>query len=224
MRDDVLVVEDDDPTRRLLVEALRDELIEAREVADVAAARAAIAAAAPSLAVVDVGLPDGSGLDLLRELKSREIPVIVLSGRGGELDRVVGLELGAHDYVVKPFYLRELVARIRGVLRRTDPAPARTISFADISIDVAAREVRRAGTLLDLTPREFDLLVYLAQAPRTVFSRAHLLRDVWGSSSDWQTPRTVNEHIRRLRLKLEHNPSAPRHLISVTGVGYRFDP
>lgn len=224
MRDHVLVVEDDDTTRRLLIDGLRDEHIEARYARDVATARAAVTSNRPSLAVVDIGLPDGSGLDLLRELKSDGIPVIVLSGRGGEVDRVVGLELGADDYVVKPFYLRELVARIRAVLQRARTSPTRSLQFGDASIDVAAREVTRAGVLVDLTPREFDLLVHLVRSPRTVFSREQLLRDVWGSSSEWQTARTINEHIRRLRQKLEEDPSVPRKLVSVTGVGYRFDP
>ena len=220
----VLVVEDDDATRRLLVEGLRKERIEARAVADVAAARAAVAADRPSLALVDIGLPDGSGLDLLRGLTADGVPVIVLSGRGGEVDRVLGLELGAEDYVVKPFYLRELIVRIRRVLDREGTRPTAVAGFGDVSIDVAAREVFRAGSRVELTPREFDLLVKLVQSPRTVLSRAQLLRDVWASSSEWQNPRTVNEHIRRLRLKLEEDPSNPRHLISVSGVGYRFDP
>jgi DNA-binding response OmpR family regulator len=149
--------------------------------------------------------------------------VIVLSGRAAESDRVLAFELGADDYVVKPFLARELPARIRSVVRRSGSAtPA--WRFGPLEIRVPEREVLLAGVLIDTTPREFDLLAKLASTPRRVFSKAELLSAVWGSSDDWQDPATVTEHIRRLRRKLEADPDRPRWLHTVRGAGYRFEP
>jgi DNA-binding response OmpR family regulator len=148
-----------------------------------------------------------------------------VTARGEEPDRVLGLELGADDYVVKPFSPRELVARVRSVLRRSRPAPpVARIAHGDFVIDGASREVTIAGELVPLTAREFDLLAFLAAAPRQVFSRADLLEHVWDSSSEYQDPSTVTVHIRRLRAKIEADPEQPRRLVNVGGVGYRFDP
>jgi DNA-binding response OmpR family regulator len=169
-----------------------------------------------------------NGLDILRRIRaSGDMPVIMLTARSEESDRVAGLELGADDYVVKPFSPRELAARVNGVLRRAAPKPATVadvIEFDGLIIDNRSREVRCAGELVELTPKEFDVLAHLAGAPRQVFSRADLLRDVWQSSPDWQDPATVTVHVRRIRNKIEADPENPRWITTVWGVGYRFEP
>jgi DNA-binding response OmpR family regulator len=151
--------------------------------------------------------------------------VILLTARTEESDRVVGLELGADDYVVKPFSPRELVARVRSVLRRSVPsaAPQRLV-FGELIIDTATREVSVNGHVVDTTAREFDLLAFLASSPRQVFSRGQLLQHVWKSSSEYQDPSTVTVHVRRLRTKIESDSEHPRHITTVWGVGYRFEP
>jgi DNA-binding response OmpR family regulator len=167
------------------------------------------------------------GLSVLAQMRKNRahLPVIVVTARGEEPDRVLGLELGADDYVVKPFSPRELVARVGSVLRRAHPAPlSARLTYGSLVIDGPSREVTVNGQLVALTAREFDLLAFLAAAPRQVFSRADLLRQVWDSSPDYQDPSTVTVHIRRIRHKIESNPEEPRHLINVWGVGYRFDP
>ena len=146
-----------------------------------------------------------------------------LAERGGEAERVGGLELGADDYVTKPFSPRELVARVRTVLRRA-PTTSEVVEVAGLSVDPVARTVHRDGEAIDLTRREFDLLHHFANHPGEVFSRADLLKAVWESSPEWQDPSTVTVHIRRLRAKVEAVPSEPRHLVTQWGVGYRFDP
>jgi DNA-binding response OmpR family regulator len=155
-----------------------------------------------------------------------ELPVIVLTGRRLEQDRVAGLERGADDYVLKPFSARELVARIRTVLRRSDHGVEATdvdvLTHDGLVIDRTAREVTIDGRKVELTKREFDLLAFLAAHPRRVFSRQELLSEVWGSSEDWQVPATVTEHVRRVRLKLETDPTNPKWIHNVRGVGYRF--
>jgi DNA-binding response OmpR family regulator len=178
----------------------------------------------PDLVVLDVMLPRRSGLDVLHDLPART-PVILLTARTDEADRVHGLDLGADDYVLKPFSPRELVARVRSVLRRTaasvEPAD---LAFDGLHIDQAAREVRVGDELITLTAKEFDLLTYLATKPREVFSRAQLLKAVWDSSPDYQDPATVTVHIRRIRNKIEADPVQPRWIATVWGVGYRFEP
>ena len=178
------------------------------------------------LVVLDLMLPSVDGLSVLRELRSRtDVPVIVLTARGDEGDRVLGLELGADDYVVKPFSPRELTARVRSVLRRAAAAPpAARLRFEGLEIDHGSREVRVDGHSVQLTRREFELLAFLAGAPRQVFSRAQLLAQVWDSSPEWQDPATVTVHIGHLRQKIERDPSQPRWLVTVRGVGYRFEP
>jgi DNA-binding response OmpR family regulator len=178
------------------------------------------------LVVLDLMLPSVDGLSVLRELRrSSTTPVILLTAKGDEGDRVSGLELGADDYVVKPFSPRELVARVSSVLRRiAAPVPPDTLRFGDLEIDEVTREVRMAGTAVVLTRREFDLLAFLARAPRQVFTRAQLLDHVWDSSPEWQDPATVTVHMGHLRQKLEPDPGRPRRLVTVRGVGYRFEP
>jgi DNA-binding response OmpR family regulator len=176
--------------------------------------------------VLDVMLPEVDGLAVLRHVRTTsDVPVILLTARTDEVDRIVGLELGADDYVVKPFSPRELAIRVRNVLRRTVPdASSPAIELEGLSIDLVAREVRVLGELVSLTPKEFDLLVVLARSPRRVFSRAQLLDEVWGSSPAYQDPATVTVHVRRVRQKIEANPEQPRWIVTVWGVGYRFEP
>jgi DNA-binding response OmpR family regulator len=177
------------------------------------------------LIVLDLGLPDGSGLDLLRTLRSTsDVPIIIVTGRSEETDRVVGLELGADDYLVKPFSQRELAARIRAVLRRARPErPPSTIRLGSLLVDTAARQISAATTPIALTPLEYTLLAFLAAAPGQTFSPQQLLEHVWNSSGQWQTPSTVAEHIYRVRRKLiAHDVIAPR-ITTVRGFGYRLD-
>ncbi|MDH6521182.1 DNA-binding response OmpR family regulator [Streptomyces sp. SAI-208] len=176
------------------------------------------------LAILDLGLPDGSGLELLRALRSTSrLPVIVVSGRGAEADRVAGLEIGADDYLVKPFSQRELVARIHAVLRRSQPPePPSVIQAGSLLVDTAARQVSVDGVPLTLRPKEFALLEMLAAAPGRVFSAAQLLERIWGAS--WQQPATVIEHVYRLRGKLAELPAPAPRITTVRGYGYRLDP
>jgi DNA-binding response OmpR family regulator len=180
----------------------------------------------PDLVLLDVMLAGEDGLELLMELRrTHDVPVILLTGRGDEVDRVLGLRMGADDYVVKPFSTAELSARITSVLRRTGTKSDRTSrSFGPLTIDSNAREVRVDAKLVDTTAKEFDLLAFLSSSPRQVFTREQILERVWDSSAKWQDPATVTEHIRRLRLKIEADPEHPRYIKTVRGVGYRFEP
>jgi DNA-binding response OmpR family regulator len=222
----VLVVDDDDAVRLLVRRALEREGLRVEEAPDAARALQAFETTPWDLVVLDVSLPDLSGLDLLRQLRVvGDVPVIMLSGRGDEADRVAGLESGADDYVVKPFYPRELAARVRSLLRRSG---ARTrpsvLTFDELTIDTASRQALLHGTPVELTAREFDLLEFLASAPRQAFSRAQLLQRVWGSSSAWQQESTVTEHVRRIRRKLGVEADQSRWIATVRGFGYRFEP
>ncbi len=220
----VLVVDDEPIVREVVVSYLEREGYRTLEAADGERARRLVEEASPSLVVLDVMLPRIDGLELCRWIRSRsDLPVILLTARGEEADRIVGLELGADDYVTKPFSPRELAARVRTVLRRTTaPGPVEErISFGDVVVDAAGREVTKRGEVLALTAREFELLWFLASHPRRVFSRDQLMARVWGYSSAVDTG-TVTVHIRRLREKIEDDPSHPRHLETVWGVGYRF--
>lgn len=228
----LLVVDDMADTRRLVVSALSRQGFVVEEADSGPAALAMVAENRPDLVLLDINMPGMSGLEVMTQLRHvHALPVILLTGRDEENDRVLGLELGAEDYVVKPFYLRELVARTRSVLRRAQasapaaPAPAPTrLEFGPLTIGLAEREVLVDGSVVETTPKEFDLLVFLASSPRTVFTRKDLLDQVWGSSTEWQDPATVTEHVRRLRKKLEADPENPVWLQTVRGVGYRFDP
>lgn len=222
----VVLVVDDDPTFLHLVTGLLErEGHEVMTVADAESALSAIDRRPPDLIVLDIEMPGMSGLELLSRLPPRvRAPVIVVSGREAESERVLALDLGADDYVVKPFLLREFAARVRAGLRRARLARSTTLSFPDVEIRLAAREVRVAGKPVALTPREFDVLAYLAARPGEVVSRQQLLEDVWQSSEEWQDPATVTEHIRRIRQKIEPDRSKPRRIRGVRNVGYSFDP
>ncbi len=221
----VLVVEDDDAARRLAVTALAQEHHDVLEAPDAAAATTALANESVDLVVLDLGLPDRPGLDLLTDLQRDNVGVVILTGRGDVEDRIVGLRLGADDYLVKPFAPGELNARVEAVLRRRWPEDQRRLlSFERLVIDLSAREVEVDGQQVDLTPIEFDLLAHLAEHPRRAFTRERLLEDVWKSSSEWQVTTTVTEHIRKLRAKLASVAGDRRWITTVRGVGYRFDP
>ncbi len=224
----VLVVDDEPTVREVVASYLRRDGHIVSEAADGPTALALLESESPDLVVLDMMLPGINGLDILRRIRQMgDMPVIMLTARAEESDRVAGLELGADDYVVKPFSPRELAARVNGVLRRAAPRPAPLsdlIEFDGLSIDTRSREVRRAGELVELTPKEFDVLAHLAASPRRVFSRADLLRDVWQSSPDWQDSATVTVHVRRIRNKIETDPENPRWITTIWGVGYRFEP
>jgi DNA-binding response OmpR family regulator len=226
-RGHILVVDDEPIMREVITGYLERDGYRVTSVSDGAAALRWLDVGRPDLVVLDLMLPNVDGLSVLSHLRkaSDGVPVVVVTARGEEPDRVLGLELGADDYVVKPFSPRELVARVTSVLRRTRPAstPPRVV-HGGLIIDGPSREVTIDGRLVPLTAREFDLLAFLAAAPRQVFSRADLLTHVWDSSPDYQDPSTVTVHIRRLRHKIEADPDQPRHLVNVWGVGYRFDP
>ena len=148
----------------------------------------------------------------------------MLTARDDEIDRILGLELGADDYVVKPFSPRELAARVRAVLRRSGAGPKRRAAFGELEIDFHAREVHLRGDIVELTAREFDLLAFLARSPRRVFSHEELLAEVWHSTREWQDPSTVTEHVRRIRTKIEEDREHPRWIRTVRAAGYVFDP
>ena len=221
----ILVVDDEDDIRALLSRYLETEGYEVAEAADAQGTFQAMAAHPPDLVLLDVMLSPDDGLEVLSRIrKDSEVAVILLTGRGAEADRVVGLKLGADDYVVKPFSPAEVEARISSVLRRVKPALASSLDFDGLTIDLASREVRVAGEPVILTAKEFDLLHFLATSPKQVFSREQLLDQVWNSSSEWQSSGTVTEHIRRLRNRIEVDPDHPRWITTVWGVGYRFNP
>jgi DNA-binding response OmpR family regulator len=222
----ILVVDDEPTIREIVVGYLERDGFKTLEAADGNRARELLESDPPDLVVLDLMLPGTDGLELCRWIRSRSrLPVIMLTARGEESDRIVGLELGADDYVTKPFSPRELAARVRTVLRRAEPeiVPEEQLSFDGLAIDSSTREVTRDGEHLRLTAREFDLLWFLASHPRRVFSREQLMRRVWGYSAALDTG-TVTVHMRRLREKIEADPSHPRHLETVWGVGYRFAP
>ena len=224
----MLVVDDEPTVREVVVGYLRRDGHEVREAEDGTSALRLLDSEEFDLVVLDMMLPGVNGLDILRRVRAAgDMPVIMLTARAEESDRVAGLELGADDYVVKPFSPRELAARVNGVLRRAAPkAPATSdrLEFDGLVIDHRSREVVLDGELVELTPKEFDVLAHLAGAPRQVFSRADLLRDVWQSSPEWQDSATVTVHVRRIRNKIEADPENPRWITTVWGVGYRFEP
>lgn len=221
----VLVVDDDENVRRVVRRGLEREGFEVVEAADGPQALAA-ASRGTDLAVLDVNMPGMSGLDVLAELRRRDprLHVIMLTGAAGEADRVRGLVSGADDYMVKPFSTRELAARAIAVRRRAETAASQVLDFGALSVDLAARQVTSRGRTIDLTRREFDLLSHLATNPSRAFSRTDLLEQAWESSPDWQNERTITEHVRRLRNKIEIDPARPQRIVTVRGVGYRFEP
>ncbi len=223
----ILIVEDDAPSRevvRLACSAQNHTLLEAANGVDgLAAAREQN----PDLIILDINLPGMSGLDVCRRLRAdgSRVPIIMLTAKADTIDVVVGLELGADDYVTKPFSPRELAARVRTVLRRSERGAERTatLSFGDVTLEEGSREVRKSGELVSLTAREFDLLWFLASHQRQVFSRDQLMDRVWGYETAIDTG-TVTVHMRRLREKIEDDPAQPAHLQTVWGVGYRLNP
>ena len=223
----VLVVDDEPMVREVLARYLAKEGFDVDTAPDGIEALEAVSARAPDLVLLDLMLPRLDGLEVFRRIRESgdRTPVIMLTAKGEETDRVVGLELGADDYVVKPFSPREVVARVRAVLRRAGGRPAAEgpLTYGDLEIDPGRREVRLAGEPVKLTRKEFDLLHYLASQPQVTFTRTQLLEDVWDFAWDGDT-QTVTVHVRRLREKIEDNPSEPRRLITVWGVGYRFEP
>jgi DNA-binding response OmpR family regulator len=225
----VLIVDDEPLVREILSRYLTREGFAVAIASDGREALERWRAEHPDLVLLDLMLPEVNGLEVFRRAReTNDTPVIMLTAKGEEADRLVGLEIGADDYIVKPFSPREVVARVRAVLRRTDRSGEdRTaqpvLRHGDLHVDARRREVRLADRPVSLTRREFELLLLLASNPGTAFTRAELLERVWdfawaGDSS------TVTVHVRRLREKLEADPSSPRHLVTVWGVGYRFDP
>jgi len=223
--DRILVVDDDEAVRAVLTRFLRIEGYQIDVASDGLDVMAILDTWSPDLMVLDLTLPSVDGLDILAATRrEHDLPVILLTARGDEADRLIGLRMGADDYVVKPFSLTEIAARISSILRRTKAAGEPALNFDGLSIDVAGREVRVGGEVVSLTTKELDLLVCLASSPRKVFSRQQLLENVWKSSSAWQDPDTVTEHVRRLRKHIEEDPAHPRWITTARGVGYRFEP
>jgi len=222
----ILVVDDEPMVREVLVGYLKRDGYSVDEAANGQQALDLAAANKPDLILLDVMLPEVDGFAVLTRIRQTStVPVILLTARSDEPDRIVGLELGADDYVVKPFSPREVMARVRSVMRRTHafPMPER-LEFEGLTVDGASREVERNGELIELTPKEFDLLAYLAASPRIAMSRAELLERVWDSSAEYQDPSTVTVHVARVRQKIEDDPESPRWITTVRGVGYRFEP
>ena len=222
----VLVAEDDPASRTATRLFLQRVGYHVGEAADGPATLREASLGAYDLVVLDLGLPGLDGEEVLSRLRrDSALPVIVLTGRAEETERVRVLDLGADDYVVKPCSLPELEARIRAVLRRGQPPHTSSrIEHDGLVIDRAAHRVEVEARVVELTPKEFDLLAFLAAAPDQVFTREELLEHVWGSTQEWQDPATVTEHIRRVRLKLEPEAASPRWLHTVRGIGYRFSP
>jgi DNA-binding response OmpR family regulator len=219
----VLVVDDEPMVRDVLTRYLVHEGFEVDAAADGHEALRAIEGRPPSVIVLDLMLPKMSGLELLRLLRlESSVPVIILSAKVSERDRIAGLELGADDYVVKPYSPGEVVARVRAVLRRAGPDGSERLEFGDLAIDPVRREVTRAGEVVHTTRKEFELLHLLASHPGRVFTRGELVETVWGYVWSGDTE-TVTVHVRRLRAKIEEEPSSPRRLVTVHGVGYRFE-
>jgi DNA-binding response OmpR family regulator len=228
-----LVVDDDDQLAALLRLVLEGEGYQVERVSGAAEAIEQVHGGTTDLVVLDISLGADDGrlvLSRIRELG--DLPVILISGQGDTADRVLGLRLGADDYLAKPFSPVELVARVESVLRRSQRTAATAPSassaangrVAGLRLDPRTREVIVDGVPVDLTAKEFDLLAFLAASPRQVFSRGQLLEHVWSSRSEWQDEATVTEHVRRVRRKLEPDPDNPRWITTVRGVGYRFEP
>jgi DNA-binding response OmpR family regulator len=223
----VLIVEDDPNVAEVVARYLEREGYDVETVADGAEGLRRALSDPPDLVVLDLMLPSIGGLEVCRRLRAAApVPVIMLTARGEEADRIAGLELGADDYVAKPFSPRELTARVKAVLRRAvvplASEPPGVLEAGELTVDVVAHEARIGGELVALTAKEFDLLVHLMRNPRRAFRREELLEDVWGFS--YGDTSTVTVHVRRLREKIEADPSKPRYVTTVWGVGYRFEP
>ncbi len=224
MKGRVLVVDDDPALAEMLGIVLRGEGFDPSFVADGARAMTIFRELRPDLVLLDLMLPGMSGIDVCKAIRAESgVPIIMLTAKTDTVDVVLGLESGADDYVVKPFKPKELVARLRARLRRTDEPPAETLTIGDVVIDVPGHSVARNGTSIPLTPLEFDLLVALARKPRQVFTREVLLEQVWGYRHAADT-RLVNVHVQRLRSKVERDPEHPEIVLTVRGVGYKAGP
>ncbi|MFT3900770.1 MAG: MtrAB system response regulator MtrA [Gordonia sp. (in: high G+C Gram-positive bacteria)] len=224
MKPRVLVVDDDAALAEMLTIVLRGEGFEPFHVADGAQALTAVRETRPDLVLLDLMLPGMNGIDVCRAVRQESgVPIVMLTAKTDTVDVVLGLESGADDYMVKPFKPKELVARIRARLRRTDDEPAEMLSIGPVEIDVPAHKVTRDGEPISLTPLEFDLLVALARKPRQVFTRDVLLEQVWGYRHPADT-RLVNVHVQRLRAKVETDPENPEIVLTVRGVGYKAGP
>ncbi|MEP7004306.1 MAG: response regulator transcription factor [Chloroflexota bacterium] len=220
----ILVVDDEPKIVQLAREYLEHAGFRVASASDGREALASFRAAAPDLIVLDLGLPLVDGLDVARGIrKTSNVPIVMLTGRGDESDRVSGLELGADDYVTKPFSPKELVARVRAVLRRSEvaAAPVDIIHVGDVTLDLPRMSVRVKDRAVELTPTEFQLLTALARAPGRVFTRAQLLDAVHGVAFE-SYERAIDAHVKNIRRKLEPDPREPRYLLTVHGVGYRF--
>ncbi len=223
----ILLIEDD----RAILDGLRTALsaegyvVECARDGSTGLARAR--AGAPALLILDVMLPGMSGFEVAKKLRDEGFatPILILTARGEEDDRVLGLELGADDYVTKPFSLRELLARVRSMLRRTRPAPAKRsqlFEFGDVSVDFKRQAVKKAGRPVELSAREYRILAYFIDHAGEMLSREQLLREIWGYDA-FPTTRTVDNHILRLRKKIEDEPESPRHILTQRGAGYVFE-
>jgi len=224
----VLVIEDDPNVAEVVTRYLEREGYDVETVPDGAEGLHRALANPPDLVVLDLMLPSLNGLEVCRRLRAAiPVPVIMLTARGEEADRIAGLELGADDYMSKPFSPRELTARVKAVLRRAtsplSPSDQPTVlRTGDLEVDLVSHEARRDGEVVALTAKEFDLLAHFMRNPRRAFRREQLLEEVWGFS--YGDTSTVTVHVRRLREKIEDDPSAPAHVTTVWGVGYRFEP
>ena len=224
----ILVIEDEPSIAEVVSLYLRRAGFQVQAASEGQIALDALEQHIPDLVILDLMLPGVDGYSLTRWLRNRsDVPIIILTSRRAEMDRIAGLEMGADDYVVKPFSPQELVSRVRAVLRRggmdRSEEGDRQLEFGDMSIQPLAREVRVREKSIDLTAKEFDLLMLFANHPRQVFSRDQLLERVWGGS-DYIDPGTVTVHIRRVREKIEADPAKPQRLLTVWGVGYKFEP
>ena len=221
----ILVVEDEMNIARLVRDYLEHAGFEVIVTGDGDSALASARGSKPDLMVLDLGLPGRDGLDVAREIRrTSNVPIVMLTARGDEADRVAGLELGADDYVVKPFSPRELVARVRALLRRSDAATdtgPEVLRVADVEVDVPRMRVSVGGRPVDVTPTEFELLATLARQPGRVFTRGQLLDAIHGVSIE-SYERAIDAHVKNLRRKIEPGPGRPRYLLTVRGVGYRF--
>jgi len=224
MKPRILVVDDDAALAEMLTIVLHGEGMDAAVVGDGSRALAAFRDFKPDVILLDLMLPGINGIDVCRAIRAESgVPIVMLTAKTDTVDVVLGLESGADDYVMKPFKPKELIARLRARLRRTDDMPAEMLQIAEVSIDVPAHQVLRAGAPILLTPLEFDLLVALARKPRQVFTRDVLLEQVWGYRHAADT-RLVNVHVQRLRAKIELDPEHPEVVLTVRGVGYKAGP
>ncbi len=222
----ILVVDDEPMVREVVRAYLERDGFTCIECDDGSQVSDMVRLHTPQMIVLDIMLPGKDGYSVLSEIReASDVPVILLSARSAETDRLLGLELGADDYVVKPFSAREVAARVRTVLRRTAPPEEEPIKVesGDLVVDGGAREVWLAGEPVTMPPLEFDLLLCFVANPRRVFTRAELLESVWGSRPEWQDASTVTVHVRRLRQKIEADPDNPQRITTVWGKGYRFE-